>query len=174
MFRRNEEPNNLRLSFRGKFLLAQKVSDHFIDSTNVLCLQIPCVMKRCIFVDLFQKMDTEAVTAPSYKGVAFRLPALQRDTSSDAKDKYTRGRKGCPRELRVAAASEDSVMAKQKRLALQRSRALMKRKREEDRVEDKTELPRDDTSELPDLGLTSSALMDAADAMGYLVRELTV
>ena len=119
-------------------------------------------------------MDTETATIPSYNGVAFRLPALPRDTSSDTKDKDTRDRNGCPRELRVAAASENSIMGKQKRFMLQKSRALMKRKREVEKVEDKIKLPRDATSELPDLGITSSALMDAADAMGYLVRELTV
>ena len=132
------------------------------------------IVNCVIFVNLLQKMDTETATIPSYSGVAFRLPALPRDTSRDAKDKDTRDRNGCPRELRVAAASENSIMEKQKRFMLQKSRSLVKRKREEDKVEDKIKLPRDATSELPDLGITSTAWMDAADAMGYLVRELTV
>lgn len=125
------------------------------------------------FVNLLQKMDTETVTIPSYKGVAFRLPVLRRDTSSDAKDKDTRDRNGCPRELRVAAASENMIMEKQKRSMLQKSRGLMKRKRDEE-IEEEIELPRNAISELPDLAVTSSVLMDAKDAMGYLVRELTV
>ena len=120
-------------------------------------------------------MQTEAANLTLYRGAAFRLPALQRDRNEDPGDSQPPSKVAhiCPRELRAMQASESTLVAKQRRLLLQKSKALLKRKRNAEIVERCSPL-------LPSINHSrqqadeKSDLQDSVDVMSFLTRELTV
>ena len=112
-------------------------------------------------------METETALLTLYKGVAFRLPALQLGVDESPREK--RQAHECPREMRVVAASEDALFERHKKQWLQKKTALLKRNR--NKTENQLQSDGHQTSivESP-----QSELNDSLDAMGFLARELTV
>ncbi|XP_065062799.1 uncharacterized protein LOC135689488 isoform X1 [Rhopilema esculentum] len=132
------------------------------------------VDKLSNFTKQTEAMQTEAANLTLYRGAAFRLPALQRDRNEDPRDNQPPSKVAhiCPRELRAMQASESTLVAKQRRYLLQKSKALLKRKRNVEIVGRCSPL-------LPSINNSrqqadeKSDLQNSVDVMSFLTRELT-
>ena len=99
-----------------------------------------------------------------YKGIKFRLPALQLDAIRNPRKGHSRE---CAREARALNASESALKNKRMKEWLQKRSALLKNNGKKLRNESNERK----TSEIE---VYQETLRDSFDAMGFLARELTV
>ena len=110
-------------------------------------------------------MEAQTASYTVYKGIKFRLPALQLDAIRNPRKKgHSRE---CAREARALNASESTLKNRRMKEWLQKRSALLKnngKKLRNESIERKTS----------EIEVYQETLRDSFDAMGFLARELTV